>query len=137
MSAAQTTITVLQTPDEAAAWMQGLQAARLQTDSRHVQPHEAFIAWPGAAHDARKYVLQALEQGAAACLVEAHGVEAFDFMRTDALTPEQARRLALYQGLRQDTGEIAAAFYGRPSQALDVIAVTGTNGKTSTAWWLA
>ena len=137
MSAAQTTITVLQTPDEAAAWMQGLQAARLQTDSRHVQSHEAFIAWPGAAHDARKYVLQALEQGAAACLVEAHGVEAFDFMRTDALTPEQARRLALYQGLRQDTGEIAAAFYGRPSQALDVIAVTGTNGKTSTAWWLA
>lgn len=137
MSLSNPSITRLHTPDEAAAWLQGLHAARLQTDSRHLHPHEAFIAWPGAAHDARRYVLQALQNGAAACLVEAHGAEAFDFMQGDALTADEARRLALYPGLRADTGEIAAAFYGRPSQALDVIAATGTNGKTSTAWWLA
>ena len=130
-------MTCLQTPDEAAAWLQSMQATRLQTDSRQLQAHEAFIAWPGAAHDARRYVLEALQQGAAACLVEAQGAEAFDFMQADALTAEQTCRLAVYQGLRQDTGEIAAAFYGRPSQAVDVIAVTGTNGKTSTSWWLA
>lgn len=129
--------TVLRTPDEAAAWLQAAQASRLQTDSRYVQAHEAFIAWPGAAHDARKYVREALLGGAAACLVEAQGAEAFDFMQASALPAEYMQRLALYQGLRQDTGEIAAAFYGRPSQALDVIAVTGTNGKTSTTWWLA
>ena len=97
-------MTCLQTPDEAAAWLQSMQATRLQTDSRQLQAHEAFIAWPGAAHDARRYVLEALQQGAAACLVEAQGAEAFDFMQADALTAEQTCRLAVYQGLRQDTG---------------------------------
>lgn len=100
-------MTCLQTPDEAAVWLQSMQATRLQTDSRQLQAHEAFVAWPGAAHDARRYVLEALQQGAAACLVEAQeGAEAFDFMQADALTAEQARRLAVYQGLRQDTGRL-------------------------------
>ena len=40
-------------------------------------------------------------------------------------------------GLKAKTGLIAAAYYGAPSKALAVIASTGTNGKTSTAWWTA
>jgi UDP-N-acetylmuramoyl-L-alanyl-D-glutamate--2,6-diaminopimelate ligase len=39
--------------------------------------------------------------------------------------------------LKAASGLIAAAYYEQPSQALDVVAITGTNGKTSTAWWLA
>lgn len=135
MNARAVPFTVLSVPDQAAAWLRQ-HAASLQTDSRHLQAGEAFIAWPGAAHDARRYVLGALRNGAA-CLVEAQGAEAFDFMQEGALVPEQAARLALYTGLRQATGPIAAAFYEHPSHKLDVIAVTGTNGKTSTAWWLA
>jgi len=44
---------------------------------------------------------------------------------------------AFTSGLKAGSGPIAAAFYGMPSRELAVMAVTGTNGKTSTAWWLA
>ncbi len=136
MSAALATpVQILHTPQEAADWLRA-HAGSLQTDSRLLQPGQAFIAWPGAAHDARKHVSAALQRGAVACLAEAQGAEAFDFMQPGSLSAEQAGRVALYPGLRNDTGAIAAAFYGQPSQALDVIAITGTNGKTSTAWWL-
>ena len=46
-------------------------------------------------------------------------------------------QVAAYSGLKADTGWIADAYYEQPSQALKVLAVTGTNGKTSTTWWLA
>ena len=70
----------------------------------------------------------ALAQGAAACLVELAGAEPFRF--DDA-------RVAAYRGLKAATGPIAAAWFNHPASQLDVVAITGTNGKTSTAWWLA
>ena len=75
----------------------------------------------------------ALAQGAAACLVEAQGCEAWtsDWLKLDGA------QLATYQGLKADTGWIADAYYEQPSQALKVMAVTGTHGKTSCTWWLA
>jgi UDP-N-acetylmuramoyl-L-alanyl-D-glutamate--2,6-diaminopimelate ligase len=45
--------------------------------------------------------------------------------------------MAALHGLKAATGPIAAQWFGHPSQQLQVLAVTGTNGKTSTAWWLA
>jgi UDP-N-acetylmuramoyl-L-alanyl-D-glutamate--2,6-diaminopimelate ligase len=42
-----------------------------------------------------------------------------------------------YPGLKAATGPIAAPSTTTPRVLLDVLAVTGTNGKTSTAWWLA
>ncbi|MEO6362918.1 MAG: Mur ligase domain-containing protein, partial [Caldimonas sp.] len=51
----------------------------LRGDSRDVERGDAFVAWPGAAHDARRFVADALAAGAAACLVEADGAEAFAF----------------------------------------------------------
>ncbi len=110
-------------------WLAGRGVRGLGTDSRRVQPGEAFIAWPGHALDGRQYVKAALAAGAVACLVEADGVAAFDF---GADAP-----VAALAGLKARTGEIADAFYGRPSEALAVVATTGTNGKTSTAWWTA
>ena len=100
----------------------------LRTDSRHVQPGDIFIAWPGAAVDGRAFVAQALAQGAAACLVEQDG--SADFAFDDA-------RIASFTGLKAITGTLAAQWLGQPAQALRIVAVTGTNGKTSTAWWLA
>jgi UDP-N-acetylmuramyl-tripeptide synthetase len=110
-------------------WLARRGVRAISTDSRRVQPGDAFIAWPGHALDGRQYVKAALAAGAVACLVEADGVEAFDF---GAGAP-----VAALAGLKAHTGEIAAAFWGRPSDALQVIATTGTNGKTSTAWWTA
>ncbi len=115
-------------PEPALAWLRARGASRLVADSRQVRPGDAFVAWPGNAFDARQFVGAALGAGAQACLVEAQGVEGFGF--DDA-------RIAAYDGLKAATGVLAAAYAGEPSRALDVIAVTGTNGKTSTAWWTA
>jgi UDP-N-acetylmuramoyl-L-alanyl-D-glutamate--2,6-diaminopimelate ligase len=118
----------LHTPTQAARWLQSRVRGHLRADSRQVQPGDGFVAWPGAAVDGRRFAATAMAQGAAACLLERDGVEAF------ALAGES---FASYPDLKSHTGPIAAEFYGSPSQALDVVAVTGTNGKTSTAWLLA
>jgi len=118
---------------EALDWLRQQGVAELTVDSRAVRslPDAAFIAWPGAARDGREFVAQALNEGARACLVEASGVEAFDF----AGVPPG--RIATVAGLKARSAEIAHGFYGEPSAALNVVAVTGTNGKTSTSWWTA
>jgi UDP-N-acetylmuramyl-tripeptide synthetase len=118
----------LTSPVQASQWLRARVRGVLHTDSRKVRAGDGFIAWPGAATDGRRFVQGALDAGAAACLVEQSGVEAFGF--DDA-------RVASYPDLKAATGLVAAAYYEQPSQALDIIAVTGTNGKTSTAWWVA
>jgi len=118
----------LHTPLQAAQWLRTQVAGTLQTDSRKVRAGDGFIAWPGAATDGRQYVKGALAQGAAACLVEQAGVDGYQF---------ESERVAAYAGLKVASGPIAAAYYEQPSQQIEVLAVTGTNGKTSTTWWLA
>lgn len=124
------TLLHLQDTAEALDWLRQQGVADLTVDSRVVRTLDAagFIAWPGAARDGRAFVTQALAEGARACLVEADGVEAFGF--TDP-------RVAAVKGLKARSAEIAHGFYGEPSEALQVVAVTGTNGKTSTSWWTA
>jgi UDP-N-acetylmuramyl-tripeptide synthetase len=121
-------MTLLKSADAAARWLSEWTTGTLRSDSRLVQPGDAFIAWPGHQQDGRRHVAAALAAGAATCLVEAEGVEAFDFR--DA-------RVAALPGLKASTGRIAAAYCGQPTAQLQVIASTGTNGKTSTAWWAA
>lgn len=121
-------LTRLKSPDAAARWLAEWCTGTLRTDSRQVRPGDAFIAWPGYARDGREYVAAALAAGASTCLVEEADVERFGF--TDA-------RVAALSGLKARTGAIAAGFFGQPTDKLDVIAVTGTNGKTSSAWWIA
>ncbi len=119
---------MLRSTQQAALWLQEQVTGTLRTDSRAVQPGDGFIAWPGAAVDGRSFVPAALQSGARACLVEADGAEAFAL---------PAGRVESFAGLKSATGPIAAEYFAHPSQALAVLAVTGTNGKTSTAWWLA
>ena len=61
----------------AAQWLRGRATGTLRSDSRLVRPGDAFMAWPGAAHDARRFVAGALAAGASACLVASEGVEAW------------------------------------------------------------
>lgn len=126
----------LQTLPEAVAWLHSRITGQLRTDSRKVQPGDGFIAWPGAAHDGRQHVSTALGQGASACLVEHAGVESFAWAAAPVGEVDTGT-IASFSGLKASAGALAAAYYGQPSDELDVIAVTGTNGKTSTAWWLA
>jgi len=126
----------LHSPSQAAQWLRQNVSGVLCTDSRVVKAGDAFIAWPGAATDGRAYVASALSKGASACLVEAQGSEQWtaEWLKADAQVPS---KLAAYPGLKADTGWIADAYYEQPSRDLKVMAVTGTNGKTSTTWWLA
>jgi UDP-N-acetylmuramoyl-L-alanyl-D-glutamate--2,6-diaminopimelate ligase len=120
--------TLLETTEQAAQWLRDRVRGRLLTDSRKVTAGDGFIAWPGAATDGRSFVAGALAGGASACLVEQEGAAPFGF---------DDERIAAYAGLKSATGPIAAAYFDSPSECLDVVAVTGTNGKTSTAWFLA
>ena len=112
----------------AVQWLSQRVTGTLRTDSRAVQRGDGFIAWPGAAVDGRSFVKAALQAGAAACLVEAEGADAFDL-------PEGV--VERVSGLKAATGPLAAEYFAHPSEDVAVLAVTGTNGKTSTAWWLA
>ncbi|HSV71799.1 MAG TPA: UDP-N-acetylmuramoyl-L-alanyl-D-glutamate--2,6-diaminopimelate ligase [Methylibium sp.] len=118
----------LRSPAAAARWLRSWVTGTLRTDSRRVQPGDGFIAWPGHATDGRRYVQAALDAGAATVLVEAEGVETYGF--------EDARIGALPR-LKAATGAIADAYFEHPTERLRVVATTGTNGKTSTAWWTA
>ena len=98
-------LTMLRSPDAAARWLSSWVTGTLRTDSRRVQPGDAFIAWPGYATDGRRFVRAALDAGATTCLVEAEGIEAFGF--------EDARVAALPR-LKAATGAIAHAYFGEP-----------------------
>ncbi|HSC62880.1 MAG TPA: UDP-N-acetylmuramoyl-L-alanyl-D-glutamate--2,6-diaminopimelate ligase, partial [Caldimonas sp.] len=119
----------LESREAAHAWLLRLKPRRLVSDSRAVAAGDAFVAWPGQANDGRQFVGAALAAGATACLVEADGVDAFHF--------DAQRRVGALRGLKAAAGDIASRFYETPSSKLAVVAVTGTNGKTSTAWWVA
>lgn len=114
-------------PQAVADWLRSRVQGNLQCDSRRLMPGDGFVAWPGAATDGRHFVASALQAGAAAVLVEQQGVEAFGFNDERVLAVPDLKLLA---------GPIASAYYGQPSTQLDLVAITGTNGKTSTAWWV-
>ncbi len=86
-------------------------------DSRTVTPGALFCALQGSSLDGHDHVDGAIDSGAVAVLVERHVTD-----RVPELIVDNSR-LA--------TGELAAAFEGHPSALLDLIGVTGTNGKTS------
>lgn len=121
---------VLHSPQDAAAWLAARVRGPLRSDSRQLLPGDGFVAWPGLAGDGRHHVAAALAAGAAACLIEAEGAEDFAFDGDD-------ERIAAVHGLQAAAGAVADGFFAQPSAVLDVVAITGTNGKTSCSWWVA
>jgi UDP-N-acetylmuramoyl-L-alanyl-D-glutamate--2,6-diaminopimelate ligase len=101
---------------------------RLVTDSRAVTPGDTFVAYPGEKLDGRQFIAQAITRGANAVIWESR-----DFTWNDAW---QVPNLAVAD-LRHKAGWLADAVYGKPSEQLRVIGITGTNGKTSTSHWIA
>ncbi len=107
----------------------GVIATRLTSDSRRVQPGDVFVAFPGAHVDGRDFIAQAVAKGAAAVIAESGG---------KATTTVGAGGTAIIEveGLATLSGEIAHLVYGRPSEHLWLVGVTGTNGKTSVSQWI-
>lgn len=104
----------------------GVAPRSLCLDSRRVQPGDVFVAAPGAHVDGRAYIAQAVSQGAVAVIAEA-----------GAVPPGLTVPLVEVSGLAQQLGELAHHVYGRPSERLWLVGVTGTNGKTSVTQWIA
>ena len=98
----------------------------LSLDSRSVAVGDVFIALAGSQFDGRRFIDAAIAEGAVAVLLEAVGDD------TTVQWRGQVPLIAIEQ-LQQQVSAIAGAFYGHPSSAMDVVAVTGTNGKTSCA----
>lgn len=107
---------------------QGAMIERLSSDSRRCAPGVAFLAYPGTTADGRVHIDDAIRRGAAAVLWE----EGDFSWRADWKLPNLPVR-----GLKELSGRLAHEFYGRPSQALWLCGVTGTNGKTSCSQWIA
>ncbi len=115
---------------EAAAILNKLAApvTALTADSRSAKSGMAFAAYPGSAHDGRDFIPQAMANGASAILWER------DHFHWDAAW--NVANIGV-DGLRKRIGEIAACVVGDPSALLNMIGVTGTNGKTSVSHWIA
>ena len=99
-------------------------------DSRQVRTGDLFLAYPGDLADGRRYIADALARGAVAVLWQPGGDFDFgqNFGPTVALPVDALRPLA---------GPLAHAVYGHPSESLSLIAITGTNGKTTISQCIA
>lgn len=113
------------------SWLNGhvARTAHLGLDSRQLHAGDVFFACPGLSSNGRLFIQQAIEQGAAAIVVQS------DSQATPL--PTMAVPVLEVDDLSKELGLIAHLWYGEPSLAMSVVAVTGTNGKTSCVQWLA
>ena len=94
----------------------------LQLDSRNVKQGELFFAVRGTAADGHKFIPSAIEKGAAAIVCEEIPQDA----------PENVAFVKV-ENSGNIVGNLASQFYGNPSHKLQLVGVTGTNGKTTIA----
>jgi UDP-N-acetylmuramoyl-L-alanyl-D-glutamate--2,6-diaminopimelate ligase len=100
----------------------------LAQDSREVKPGDLFLAFRGQHFDGERFIGPAIQAGAVAVLVEGEAGE-IELRGGVPCIP--------YPDLTRRAGELAARFYDDPTRAMQVIGVTGTNGKTSISHFLA
>jgi UDP-N-acetylmuramoyl-L-alanyl-D-glutamate--2,6-diaminopimelate ligase len=102
---------------------ESLPVRRLRVDHRDVEAGDLFAALPGARQDGRAFAAAAIERGAVALLVpdERNAVQSLP------------RPLWLHSEPRRVIGRAAALLCGQPARDMAVLAVTGTNGKTTVA----
>ena len=99
-------------------------------DSRKVKAGFVFIAVSGAEEHGLRYAQKAIENGASIIIYETRGSDAFALHELDCY------QIAIKE-LGSKLGKIANRFYQSPSRSLDVIGITGTNGKTSCSQFLS
>ena len=95
----------------------------ITSDSRQVQPGALFIAVEGICTDGHSYIGKAIEQEAAVVVYDKPVIEEYFSRVTYVQVENSAIALAL----------IASEWYGNPSERLQLVGVTGTNGKTTVA----
>ena len=118
-------LSINESPKHLAQWL--AQPVHVITDdSRLCDANSVFIALKGQNFDGHNYIDQALHKGAALVLVECE------------VTADSRHDSVLFVGqLRDKLSEFASWFYDDPSKKIPVIAITGTNGKTSVCHFIA
>ncbi|MFQ5841813.1 MAG: Mur ligase domain-containing protein, partial [Thermodesulfobacteriota bacterium] len=91
-------------------------------NSKQVERNSVFVAMKGQEVDGHNYIKEAIEKGARAVVLE-----------------DEDRRIrgiptVVVPNSRKALGTISTAFFGNPSAKLTLIGITGTNGKTTTAY---
>jgi UDP-N-acetylmuramoyl-L-alanyl-D-glutamate--2,6-diaminopimelate ligase len=109
-----------------------LSVSNLTLNSNDVLEGSIFIALKGANHHGLNYAKSAIEKGAIAILFDAEDAK----LATEILADSNVLKIPVTD-LAKNLGEIAARFYGEPSQKMNIIGITGTNGKTSCSQFLA
>lgn len=109
-------------------WRPQRERCAVTLDSREAGPGVLFVAVPGVHADGRDFVAQALEAGVEAVLCEAEALP--------TSVPEQEARVLAVPGLRGQLGELGRHVFAVPA-SLELIGVTGTNGKSSVTHYLA
>ncbi len=99
----------------------------VRIDSRKVEKDNLFLALKGAHDDGSRYVADVIARGAAAVLSEGNSHPALE----GATEPHPGAEIIPCPGLRTHVGDLFNAWYGRPADGMDTVAVTGTNGKST------
>jgi UDP-N-acetylmuramoyl-L-alanyl-D-glutamate--2,6-diaminopimelate ligase len=99
-----------------------VEVLRAVHDSRHVRPGDLFVAVPGTKVDGHQFIQMALDSGASAIMAE------------HALTLPAAVPLLVVRGAREALALAAHVLAGSPTERLTVCGITGTSGKTTTAF---
>ncbi len=94
----------------------------LRTDSKKVTENDVFIAISGYSVDGHDFIQQAIGNGASVIVYE-----------HDGITPEKGISYVKVEDSRQAISRMACNYYGNPSEYLQLVGVTGTNGKTTVA----
>ncbi|MEV8093577.1 UDP-N-acetylmuramoyl-L-alanyl-D-glutamate--2,6-diaminopimelate ligase [Kitasatospora sp. NPDC085879] len=105
--------------------VEGAEVTGITHDSRAVRPGDVYVAFPGANHHGAAFAGKAVAAGAVAVLTDPAGAE---------LAAAAGAPLLVVDNVRGAMGHLAAAVYGRPSEQLLMIGLTGTNGKTTTSY---
>lgn len=97
----------------------------VEYDSRKVKPGGLFVAMRGETSDGNRYIDQAIQQGAVAVVTD-----------SASETPRSGVAWAEVPHGRRGLARVSANFYGQPANRLNTIGITGTNGKSTTAFLL-
>lgn len=107
-----------------------VEISQVVDDSRKVTPNSIFVAIEGFTVDGHKYIGEAIDNGASAVVISKEISELKEMINGNEVT------IIKVENTRIALAKISSIFYNEPSKHLELIGITGTNGKTSTTYFI-